>query len=223
MSLHHPALACVALVMALVSLSAKALAQETFAAGDLYLVSACLPGAGGACESGVARISPSDWSSARVLDLEPGNGATRGAYDAFRDALVIGGEKVYLLQFDGTLSLLSGIGGVSALASDGRGRIYECASGWLLVYDATNTQHDLLDSGGSPVQMLEVTSLWYDRPTHSLIVGQGMAETATITRMPLSADGLWVDGVPVPVAINVPRAVSSRRWASLPVRAGRCS
>ena len=202
MGLRQRVEVCVVIVFAAATLTAPADAQPTFQMGDLYLISQCLPGDGGACTSGVVRIDPADWSSMRLADLSPAEAANRGAYDAFRDVLVVGGSKLQFMAADGTLSLLTNLGGVRAVAADGRGNIYICASSWFYVFDEQNVQHDLLDAAGDPVQMFDVYSLWYDRASSSLITGQGVLET-TIARLPLSPDGLSIGGAVATVTLDV--------------------
>ncbi len=178
-------------------LASPALAQS-FHVGDVYIISADLPSPNGS-HPGVSRIEPGTWT---VTPIHTGNECQfgRGAYDPFRDKIVLfGGSQAgfQLLSADGTVTPLPFSGGSSLPAPAGDGRIYYYDGTNFRVIDAANTSHLLVnetgtgnvtDPGGS------VSALWFDAATGSLIVaryGFGGGAVA-LDRFTMSASGLQV-------------------------------
>ncbi|HLO41083.1 MAG TPA: GC-type dockerin domain-anchored protein [Phycisphaerales bacterium] len=180
--------------------AASVASAQSFQDGDIYLVSAALPGG-----AGVMRIDPSDWSKTQIYS---GSAASfgRACYDQFRDRLVCftdgANPGLLLLGSDGSKSYLvySGTQDVSHVTSAGDGRIYyaRASNGSFGYFDGANQRHTLFEADGvtPALPQFPVRAVHLVTDTASgdeyLLATYFTGTAARIDRMRLSADGTRV-------------------------------
>ncbi len=175
---------------------APAAQAQSFTDGDIYLVSAGLPGG-----AGIMRITPGTWATSIIY---AGSMASfgRGTYDSFRDRIIGGPDGI-----GSGLTMVSAAGGVSHLpyagpqdivlpASAGDGRVYfvHNSNPWKLGYfDAANVPHALLESDGITAASAQTfaSATYFDIPTSSLIIAYRLNGPFPhrIERLQLNSDG----------------------------------
>ncbi len=210
---------CLALLLAASLLPAPAMAQTgPFTEGEFLVRTVNMLG-----QQILCRVNPETGNTA-VLAMPLGWATGPGVmtFDSHRGGVVANCSfapdgffnwRLWIVSHDGTKVALPGIEGVTgsvrALASTGDGRIFfilhtSSSQGPKTVeyFDANNVIHTLKQADGVTPFQIEVEHLLYHAPTNSLI-GSSSAFWAltdcgplggSLYRIPLSADGLRVDG-----------------------------
>ena len=196
--------------------------------GDLWIASKWMKTPTG-YGPGVSRIDVSTATGHLMCEFPAGNDLYTATFDPYRNGIVtstvllspVGSSfQFVLVKADGSLVPL-GVTSTSAkcLAATGDGRIYfstPFVSPQALRYiDAGNAVHDVLDATGTapfePTTSLSVRATIYDASTNSIFMGfigssacPTGASTASILKIPLSADGTKSGGpvVSAPVCVS---------------------
>jgi hypothetical protein len=181
-------------VFAIGACAAWASAQPAFRQGDLYLVSRKLHDPVLGDRPGVMRIDPVTWEGT-LLPFEPGlSFAGRGAYDPYRDRVVLLSSGALLMDAQGNVeTLLPDAPERYEVAPTGDGRIYFYEQPNSITYvDRDDVLHTLLDQSGAPYQTPGgLSAMIWDEGTNALFLGdfESRAGWTTITRLTLSPDG----------------------------------
>ena len=206
--MHRPRRTAALGLLAATALSSVAAAG--FTSGDVYLVSASLPGPGGTAIPGIFRYRPSDGSSGLWLNLTNGPFGIGAAlpilgstYDPFRDRLllpILGGTKVGVVDDAGNQSTID-LPSITAtfLAPRGDGLVYLVGAHHVYYLDAGDVPHELLDGSLQPIDLAafglaSYSSTIYDAPSGSLIVAGPSAGGTRFARLPFDASGTHLAG-----------------------------
>ncbi|MFI4897436.1 MAG: GC-type dockerin domain-anchored protein [Phycisphaerales bacterium JB059] len=181
-------------VLAIGAFGKGAVAQSSFRDGDLYLVSRKLHDPVLGDRPGVMRIDTATWAGT-LLPFEPElSFAGRGAYDPYRDRLVLLSSGALLMDADGVVeTLLPDAPERYEVAPTGDGRLYFYEQPNFITYvDEDDALHTLLDqSGAAYVTPGGLSAMFWDEGTNALFLGdfKSRAGWTTVTRLTLSPDG----------------------------------
>jgi hypothetical protein len=175
-------------------------AAQSFQTGDLYLVSASLPGPAGA-EAGVCRVVPGTYAVTRLY-TGPAAISGRATFDANRQRLILptADPNFLMLAADGSTSPLNFTGGGGILpAATGDGRVYfvrgPLSGAGLAMIDASGATVDVLNETGAATAVMtsDTYATFWDTTTQTLLLGQERQGGANgLERIVLSADGRQV-------------------------------
>ncbi len=182
-------------------------ALAAFQPGDLVLVTGA-SGVGPGIQPAVLLIKTAPWSAIPVLTGNSIDGI--GAYDAFRDRIVIvrANKFVSLVDSTGAKTELPYPGDQDAtlVAPTGDGRIYFLRIGKISFFDAAGTVHDLLAvSGSSPYAPTRTFKcMWFDARTNSLVFGGSLGANPLLAKLPLVANGSRIASAAEEAPLSLP-------------------
>jgi hypothetical protein len=169
---------------------------------------------------GLFRVVPETGATALLAPVQyPGGWSGAWCFDSYRGGLLANMSKVpdnpflsrlWLVAHDGSSAAMPGFtGSLRAMASAGDGRVFfirhfAAAQGPQTIeyFDASDTIRTLKQADGVTPFQIEVEHLLYDKTTNALIGSSSgwwsatdcAATGSSLYRIPLSADGLRVDG-----------------------------
>ena len=180
---------------------------QSFTSGDLYLVSASLPGE----EAGLVKIDPASWTVS-VVTLNKAFSQGRGTYDPVLDRIVVpkapsgGGMGAVDAAGNFVNIVYSGSQDAAFPASSHDGRIYfiRGTTGRIAFVDVDGATHEVLQSDGTtPYMIAGASATWYEAASSTLMIARGTGSGIEFRGLALDSAGTTVlsenVGNPAPV------------------------
>jgi hypothetical protein len=185
-----------------------ALAQ--FQVGDVYLGSILLPVPGHPCGiPTVLRFVPPQWTTPTVLGYPAAGFSGRMAFDAYRQAIILGYDDGHLEKMDavGVRTQIAPAGTAKQFAPSADGHVYfwNPPSQDIRYLDSANVIHPLLDllHTGTYHFPISVDALYCDPITNGLFFATQLADDRTqVTRIPLEQGGGAVQAAALAVVFD---------------------